>query len=298
MIEVQTRCTVYGPAEAVARFRAFAFTPAEGAHAIMRFDRVVTPPPIIEQAPSAHTLAMGAALVALRDRRPLRCDDTVVLIDYAGVPESVEEFWPDWRGPKLLGLRNHPVYFNMHHFRVSVGMMDEPASEVAAAYLRKMPVYEEWFEQGEKARLETGYRTLKHWRLAHWGCEGFGYPVWYTMEEPFEFTAETRDYFPEPIFRQLAQLFSELSFDCAAYGQRDAFAGLGYFNPPPGKLAFALCEPTSAIHKRVYGRRIAASAAARGQPTCGGRLSPAECKSLPMRMMGSPVRSDSSRLVT
>lgn len=105
----------------------------------------------------------------------------------------------------------------------------------------------------DRAYCAAMVRAGQTWRECNWGAYSCGHEIQFKGEQPLDFTMNARAGFPEPIFVRLAQLFPELSFNCAFHGFYDlpsdsAYAhlqgddrrkaGQGWFNPPPGKPAF------------------------------------------------------------
>ena len=220
---VSNRCTVTGPEDEVARFRATCFTPDGDGDPILDFNTVIPMPEILRTIEDSSRYEMGFELLIYRAER--------------GAPFA--EY-----GSNFV---NH--YKDM---RSKFGMEREPMHRVAARKLEEDPELETVGKLRMRAILETGYTSWYPWSAEHWGTKWNAYFFAFKSETPLEFTFQTAWSFPEPVFVKLAEQYPTLTFDCVCHDEGDNFAGIGLFGAGADQNPFKRISGASGANLDEY----------------------------------------------
>lgn len=226
---VTSTCRVHGPADDVARLKATVFRTAPADHSdaggtLFDFNAIIPMPGSVSAASESSAAEEGMALIAARGSR--------------GAPYD------------RLGLYQARIDW----IRQEAGLpADAHIADVATAFLKKYP---DWEEQGKarmRALLDSGYASWYPWAIANWGTKWGAFRYAETGSEPFGFRFETAWSFPTPIFEALIAQYPTLSFECATFDEGWCFAGQGWFNGPSGSAPFAESKATDDLYRLVYG---------------------------------------------
>lgn len=217
--DVRIKCTVHGPADEVERLRALAFENGKR----FDFDRVIPTPAALKKP--------------IKEPR----DSLAIICARAGYTPL-----------------DHNIFWRLTMERIGVNFESNDRRHLqntAAAYLALHPEVERAGRLAFDVATATGYVDRDSWRIAHWGTPYPSSNLRVLSQDPFQFRVDSYHQFPRRIFEKLAELFPSLSFDCACHERRDEFSGEGWFNPPPGMPAFALCDCDPRIYERVHGTK-------------------------------------------
>jgi hypothetical protein len=220
---VASRCTVFGPAEAVARFRADCIrqqtldAPAPS----LDFEAVLPSPEILRGVRNSSAVSDGLAVlgVALPGGNPFEAETVEGMLGYPWVRQA--------------------------------GITTTEA--LKAALLARDPGCVAAAEAAINRVRETGYRDLGAWRRANWGVEDNASGYEEAAEIPFCFRFDTPWSFPVPVFQALAARYPALAFDCVCIDGGWNFGGEGAFNPRDGQPPFRLVEADARLYVQVHG---------------------------------------------
>lgn len=220
---VTTRCTVSGPSDAIAEFRALLFEGEGDDFTPFDFNKLVPMPAILREAESSTNAQYGAALILAR------AGDTK---SFFGSGVGIPDIW--------VGRMREET--GVHHM-----------GEVARIYLAAHPEYEVEGMKRLRAVIETGYTDWYPWSNVNWGTKWNAYSV-ETIDdgEPFVFKFETAWSFPTPVFVALEARFAKLTFDCLTFDEGWNFAGKGQLGAVVAD-PFTIGEATDELYEAVYG---------------------------------------------
>ena len=233
---VTSRCIITGPADEVARFRErMIVSKLEKPEPYWAADRqpewfttfdfsgVIPMPTSIEASEASTAAEEGAALIAARGDR--------------GAPFAE------------LGLYAARIEW----IRAQAGLGNQAhIADVAAAFLKQNPKWEEAGRARLQALLETGFADWYSWSIANWGTKWGAYDFSVVDEAPLTIKFDTAWSFPTPVFHALEREFPSLTFDIVCFDEGWNFAGVGSFG---AASTFAQVPATDELYERVYGRK-------------------------------------------
>jgi hypothetical protein len=144
----------------------------------------------------------------------------------------------------------------------------QEAEETAVAirrFFKENPGVEELGRFQLQCLEETGFTDWYGWNVKHWGtkwnaCDGkIEYMAASEGFSELEFTLNTAWSVPEPVWVELAQIFPDVVFTMAFFGEGWIFAGEGHFNDPDEEYGFEYiiprfdCEHSKRLYESVYG---------------------------------------------
>lgn len=103
----------------------------------------------------------------------------------------------------------------------------------------------------EMSPPEAAFPAWYSWRGTNWGTKWNSYSFRWVDDYQTEFLMDTAWGFPEPIFRELAARYPDLTFDCACFDEGWMFAGEGFF--VAGGKNFEIKDADDIIYEKVYG---------------------------------------------
>ncbi len=233
---VASRCTVIGPAEAVARFRTDCIRQqtSDAPAPALDFEAVLPSPEILHGVRNSSAVSDGLAVlgVTLPGGNPFEAETLEGMLAYPWVRQA--------------GITN------IEALKEALLARDPGCVAAAEAAINRVRA--------------TGCRDLGAWRRSNWGVEdnASGYePVAAGREEAvagyeeadtlFGFRFNTPWSFPVPVFEALAARYPTLTFDCVCIDGGWNFGGEGAFNPRDGQPLFRFVEADARLAAKVHG---------------------------------------------